>query len=382
MFTLSELRRREIDEPVPRILVLLDNYSGFVAAFERVNLGELVERLPRLVGDGRPLGVHFAISADRRGAVPNTLAGIIPAKVVLRMADDDEFTSLGVPARSIRGAHLPPGRGFLPGGTELQVALAGGDPSAEGQAAAIAELAAKTQTWHRGREAPKIEPLPARVDVRALPPPKEPLQAVLGIGDVELAPATVDLSDRHFLVLGPYRSGRSTALLRLAKSLRAGTPGADLHLLAPRRTPLTALEGWTSAAQGVQASEDAAGRLAFELEQRDAGGRTIVIFIDDGEELAESVAAPQLETIVRRGRDLDVRVLCACERQAAQRAFGGWLRELRKEEHGLLLAPDPDVDGDLLGVRLPRRTNPVFPPGRGYLVERGSLELVQVAGEV
>jgi S-DNA-T family DNA segregation ATPase FtsK/SpoIIIE len=83
---------------------------------------------------------------------------------------------------------------------------------------------------------------------------------------------------------------------------------------------------------------------------------------------------------VRRGRDLDVRVVCACERQAAQRAFGGWLRELRKEEHGLLLAPDADVDGDLLAVRLPRRTNPVFPPGRGYLVERGAIELVQVAG--
>jgi hypothetical protein len=76
-----------------------------------------------------------------------------------------------------------------------------------------------------------------------------------------------------------------------------------------------------------------------------------------------------------------VRVVCACERQAAQRAFGGWLRELRKEEHGLLLAPDPDVDGDLLAVRLPRRTNPVFPPGRGYLVQRGKLELVQVAAD-
>jgi hypothetical protein len=37
------------------------------------------------------------------------------------------------------------------------------------------------------------------------------------------------------------------------------------------------------------------------------------------------------------------------------------------------------VDGDLLGTRLPRRSNPVFPVGRGYLVERGTLELVQVA---
>ncbi len=379
VFTLSELRRQGVREPVPRIVVLLDNYAGFVAAFERVNLGRLVETLPRLVGDGRPLGVHFAISADRRGAVPNSLAGIIPAKVVLRMADADEYASLGVPPRAVRGAQLPPGRGFLPDGTELQLALPGGDPSAEAQAAAIASLAERTRAEHPGREAPRIEPLPTRVDASTLPAPDRPLTAVLGIGDAELTPAVVDLSDRHFLVLGPYRSGRSTALRRLAESVRASTPAAELHLLAPRRTPVAELTGWTSAAHGLQAAEDAATRLALELEERAPGGRPVLVVIDDGEELAESMAAPALETIVRRGRDLDLRVLCACERQAAQRAFGGWLRELRKEEHGLLLAPDADVDGDLLGVRLPRRTNPVFPQGRGYLVERGTIELVQVA---
>ena len=72
-------------------------------------------------------------------------------------------------------------------------------------------------------------------------------------------------------------------------------------------------------------------------------------------------------------------MLAAAERVGAQRAFGGWLRELRKDEHGLLLDPDTDTDGDILGARLPRRSNPVFPPGRGYLVDRGSVELVQVA---
>jgi S-DNA-T family DNA segregation ATPase FtsK/SpoIIIE len=52
---------------------------------------------------------------------------------------------------------------------------------------------------------------------------------------------------------------------------------------------------------------------------------------------------------------------------------------MRKDEHGLLLDPDVDVDGDLLGTRLPRRTNLAFPPGRGYFVVRGDVELVQVA---
>jgi S-DNA-T family DNA segregation ATPase FtsK/SpoIIIE len=363
----------------PRIVVMLDGYAGFAAAFERVNLGELIEALPRLVGEGRPLGVHFAITADRRGAVPNALAGIIPTKIVLRMADEDEFSSLGVPLRSVRGAKLPPGRGFLAGGLELQTALVGADGSGEGQAGAIADLSSALRERHGDRRAPAIEPLPSRVDRDSLPAPSASLHAVLGIADAELSPAEVDLSERHFLVLGPYRSGRSTSVATIVESMRRGPRSLHLHLLAPRRSPLAELEGWDTVAEGAQACEDAASRLAAELEPGPTDRATVIV-VDDGEELAESPAGPDLETIVRKGRDLDVRVVCACERQAAQRAFGGWLRELRKEEHGLLLAPDPDVDGDLLAVRLPRRTNPVFPPGRGYLVKRGEIELIQVAG--
>jgi DNA segregation ATPase FtsK/SpoIIIE, S-DNA-T family len=377
VFNLSEFHRAAPAEAPPRILVLLDGYPGFAAAFERVNLGELVEALPRLVGEGRPLGVHFAIAADRRGAVPNALAGIIPTKVVLRMADEDEFSALGVPPRSVRGAQLPPGRGFLASGLELQVALAGTDSSGEGQAAAVHELAERLQG--RYPSAPSIEPLPAQIERASLPAPDKPLHAVLGIGDTELAPVEVDLSERHFLVIGPYRSGRSTTLGTIAESLSRDGDRLEMHLLVPRRSPLSELGPWTSVAEGLQACEDAVSALAAQIEQRPGVATPVLVVIDDGDELAESLAAPALESIVRRGRDAAVRVVCACERQAAQRAFGGWLRELRKEEHGLLLAPDPDVDGDLLAVRLPRRTNPVFPPGRGYLVRRGTIELVQVA---
>ena len=49
--------------------ILFDGYAGFFAAFERINLGELVDLLPRLVADSRPLGVHFVITAERRAAI-------------------------------------------------------------------------------------------------------------------------------------------------------------------------------------------------------------------------------------------------------------------------------------------------------------------------
>jgi S-DNA-T family DNA segregation ATPase FtsK/SpoIIIE len=104
-----------------------------------------------------------------------------------------------------------------------------------------------------------------------------------------------------------------------------------------------------------------------------------VLVVDDGTELTEGRAAAALETIARRGRDVDVLIVAAVEANTAHRTFGGWLRELRNEEHGLLLVPQVDVDGDLLGVRLGRAATRAFPPGRGFLVRRGAIELIQVA---
>ena len=191
---------------------------------------------------------------------------------------------------------------------------------------------------------------------------------------------TVDLTEAHFVVAGPYRSGRSTALETIALSLLDADPGIAVHLLAPRRSPLPAADvGWTSVSRGVEACDAKAAELAALAADLDEGDPPLVIVIDDGDELAETLGSSALETLVRRGRDAPIRIVAATETQAMLRAYGGWLRELRKDEHGLLLDPDLDVDGDLLGVRLPRRTNAVFPAGRGYYVWRGTLELVQVA---
>ena len=46
----------------------------------------------------------------------------------------------------------------------------------------------------------------------------------------------------------------------------------------------------------------------------------------------------------------------------------------------MLLRPDPDLDGDLLGARLPRRTPVAMGvPGRGYVVNSGDITLAQLA---
>ena len=376
--TVSQLRERDPAVRLPRLLVLLDGYAAFVAAYDRMNAGELVESLPRLVSDGRPLGVHFAIAAERRGAVRPALTSVIQSRVVLRMADDDEYAALGLEPRTFRGATLPPGRGFA-GGDEIQCALVGDDPSAE--AAAVIAAGEELGARYGEAKAPTIRLLPDAVPRDAMPGAGGPLEAVLGLSDESLEPDSIRLDDGHFLVAGPRRSGRSTALETIACSLRTGMPSLELHLLAPRRTDLTELDLWSSVARGLEECEASVASLAESVTARQAGGSAepIVLVVDDGNELTEGKAAGALEMVARRGRDVGVWIVAASEAHAAHRTFGGWLRELRNEEHGLLLVPQPDIDGDLLGVRLPRRSSSAFPPGRGYLVRRGRIDLVQVA---
>lgn len=358
----------------PRIVVLLDGYAGFAGAFERVNQGELLDTLPRLAADGRPLGIHFVITADRRGAVPGSLLGIVQRKIVLRMAEEDEYLALGVDRDVARGAQLPPGRGFVDNRLEFQCAIVGMATTGEGQSAVLAQLGAELSVRFPSAKAPGIELLPPIVAADTLPPPGMPLSSVIGIGDENLEPVVANLAETHFLITGPYRSGRSNALGVLAQSLRRFEPSIELHLLAPRRSPLTSLDVWHTAASGVEECTAAAAELA-------GNSRTgsFVVFVDDGTELLEGPAASALEELVRVGRDGAVRVVAAAEVEACRKAWSGWLRELRKDETGLLLSPQADVDGELLGVRLPRRSATPGTAGRGYLVQDGKVELIQVA---
>ena len=225
----------------------------------------------------------------------------------------------------------------------------------------------------------QIEVLPAAVPRTSLDP-GDGLHAVpLGISDEHLGPATVDLSELHFLVVGPYRSGRSTALATLAHGVRQADPAAALHLLAPRRSPLRELDLWSSKATNADACVELAGSLLERLESGELDTTPSVLFIDDGGELADAMSVTRLERLVRIARDSPLRVVASVEAGSARGIGIAWIRELRREGHGLLLQPDLAADGDLLAARLPRRVSVPLTPGRGFLVVRGSAELIHIA---
>jgi len=204
-------------------------------------------------------------------------------------------------------------------------------------------------------------------------------QIPIGLADNNLAPAYVDLSDTHFLVVGSYRSGRSTALETLVLGLSALAPAPRLWLLSPRRSPLRELDVWEHAATATDTCTQLIAILADESQTQEPDAPHLFVFIDDGGELADPLVSSKLERIVRTGRDGGFTVVASVETSSARGIAIPWIREIRKDGHGLLLQPDLLSDGDLLGTRLPRRVAVPMVPGRGFIVTRGVAELVQVA---
>jgi S-DNA-T family DNA segregation ATPase FtsK/SpoIIIE len=266
-------------------------------------------------------------------------------------------------------------------GIEIQVAVVGESSSGDVQAASLAELGRELHASHPDVAVPRVQVIPEVVERTSLDLPT-PGRLVLPVGldGASFRTAFVDLDDvPHFLVVGPDRTGRSTALATVAAAWRDAMPGSPIYVFTPRRSALRDEAGWMEIAVGPDACEELAGRLAEQVKLRSEHDEPVLVLIDDGDEIAEGKVATALEQVVRRGRDTGVHVVGAAQTHVVHRSYTGWLAELKKLKHGLILQPDVDIDGDMFGVRLPRKSARAFPPGRGYIVRRGQISLVQVA---
>lgn len=353
-----------------KMVLLLDDLGSFAHQYERVGLESPIERLQRIFSGGRPAGVHVVLTASRRGALAPVLAAHVGQRLVLRLPAEEDMLALGLDSKTIRGARLPAGRGFTQDSHEFQIAV----PAHDGVPIPLKQAAGDVP-GERAASTPAIATLPVRVDLESLPPAQSVERLPIGLADEDLGTATVDLADMHLLVVGPYRSGRSTALATLARAVRSASASARVHLMAPRRSPLRDLELWDTAATTL----DACAASAASLTDTPPDGLPTFVFVDDGGELSDAMLVAQLERLVRIGRDSSLRVIAAVETGAARGIANSWIRDMRREGHGLLLAPDLTADGDLLAARLPRRVSTPPCPGRGFLIARGSARLIQVA---
>ena len=366
--------RRRLDSSTragaPRIVVLLDGYAGFAAEHDDIVGDATRESLARVWADGPEVGIHMAMSADRAGAVPNALASLAQQRLVFRLADLPDYAQFGIHRSDV--PRFTPGRAVVGGsGQAIQVAREG-HPLPAGVARRSPDDGADGRRQVPGGP-PPIGVLPQSVPLDAVLMAtrvgQEPWFVPLGIGDEQLEPVGFELyQGDHALVAGSPRSGKTSVLLLIAALVARAHPEFTIIGVAVRPSKLREC---SELARVVTAATD----LPALVEELREGGGPRLLLIDDAEMVPdEARSLTALFTDAPAGLHAVV-----AGRADGVRSLGHWSAGVRRSRTGLLLQPDVQADGGLLGVTLPRRPSPPVRPGCGYLVQAGGFELVQAA---
>lgn len=375
-------------DPLPRIVLLVDGMGAFSATFAAGtgSLGMLappevwLDRFTEIAVEGRQVGIHVVMTADRRNAISTRLHAAISDRLVLRHVDDVGYTEHGIASSVAKELDLPPGRGLWNGGATVQLASVSSDLGAEAQARALAEQAEAADRHHDAGGAARSlrsAPLPDEFDADRLPMPEVALTAPVGITDVTGDVAVLDLTWSSAIVAGGARSGRSVALSTIARGL---AKHQDVWVVGPSASGMVR-DGHHDAAFG---RGDAIGpvleRLVATLDEGPSD-RARILIVDDLDALDDPLLNPLWERLARHD---DLRVVASME----LRAMAGFttnplMNAVRRARRALILSPDdPNEMLQAVGVKSPVRPGQRLGPGRGVLVSDRRPVVVQVATPV
>ncbi|WP_067826272.1 FtsK/SpoIIIE domain-containing protein [Actinomadura kijaniata] len=377
---------------LPWMVLMLDRWEGFTAAFEHYDYGRLVDQVLRLLREGAAVGLRAVFTGDRSG-LTGQVSTVFDRRLILRMADPNDYGYAGLQDKQVPAA-MPPGRALEVVGPgvpprESQIGLLGDDPSGTAQVSALQDIARTCVTRYgrlpRRQRPLHVDELPVRVTYReamALDPDflaPSPLWALVGVGGDTLAPVGVDLLNEGpgFIVAGPPRSGRSTALCTVVRSLLDPAVGGGLVpvvLVTPRRSPLRDLAGLP----GVLGHLTADAGIE-DLEAAIGDEHRYAVVVDDAELLDETDLDDALREVLRTARDGEHALVIGGTTEDLGRGYRGFLADTRRSRSGVLLSVDNPDDGELFGLRLPRNASLGGPTGRGLFVATGLTTQIQVA---
>ncbi len=370
--SITEYRHLAGQPQEPRILVLLDGFSAFRQQYEMLDGGKWFDALTALAADGRPLGIHVILTADRPTALPPRLSSVIQRRLTLRLADDNEYQAAGT-ERGILTPESPPGRAVM-GRAELQAAVFGGSPDITAQAQAVTQLA-DAMRRQQVPAAPPIEQLRGLVRLTELPAMAGGRPAI-GLADDDLGPVGFR-PEGVFLISGPPGSGRTTAVATMISALDRAVPGTVPVFFGSKRSPLIGLGLWQQAATCPEEVAEAAGKLEQVVRDGDPGRRLAVVI----EGLTDFLGGPAdmpLTSLIKTLAGHGHLVIAEAETSALGQAWP-LLNAAKSARSGLALQPEQG-DGLLVyKTEFPKSRRSEFPAGRGLLVENGRVRLTQIA---
>lgn len=341
------------------VVVFIDNWGALLASLQSIEYMTYFDTLTRLISDGRGVGIYFVISVDRANALGAALQSSIENELVFRIANPQDLSSS---TRSIAKlvSGLPEGRAVDKHGNQIQFRLAHTFKP-------LPLDATKSQFRLLDRQSqPPLQVLPTEFPLTHLTVP-DSLQSI-PIGVTERGQvASIDLQTiSTFLVAGPPRSGKTTALETIVSSIDLTHQVARRYFASPKKSRLEMQNGWTASTSSGDGIAEVMSMLKTDLSSSED---QLLLILDDGDDWSElgNPINTQLEQLLKSPIGSRLNLVVSVGTSRASRAFSSWLGNARNQQSGFLLWGNQE-SGDIFSLRLPRALNQVEPPGRGYLI--------------
>ncbi|MCL2091532.1 MAG: FtsK/SpoIIIE domain-containing protein [Micrococcales bacterium] len=363
----------------PRIILLVDGMSAFRDAYETpgTKLASF-NAFRRVLVEGRPLGVHVVIAAERPSAIPSSMTSAVGLRLVLRQADQNTYRVLDVP-NDVLDNDSPPGRAVLAGtGQEIQLAVLGGDTDLADQARAVDALVARCDAVPR---APGVRRLATQIPASSLPDQAD-RGPVLGICEETLEPVGF-VPVGPFLLAGPPGSGRTTAVAWLGASLHRWDPCLPQYYIGVRRSPNSRLPWWHKTATTLEDAKTLARELGEIVGEPapatddDVERPGVALIVESLADIVGTPAEQPLVEVFKSARRNGHLIVAESETPTWASAWP-LVSEIRNTRRGIALTPDA-IDGEtLFRTSFGRAQRAQFPPGRGIYVTTGVARTVQL----
>ena len=341
------------------MLVLIDGMGALRTELEAAELFDQLTQLDAIVAQGPSLGITVVAAANHAGAMPMQMLSHFGNRWVFHLADAFDAAMLGVSPAMVPAA--TPGRMIdARSGLEAQLGAFSDVPIERTRRLAQCELGvlahdidvALLPSAHASNDADNNSEADDNGDI----------EIPIGVSYSTLLPTMFRIAGgEHAIVLGPYRSGRSTTLTTLVHGWLGVNSTGWVASVAPRRT---------SARHGHVFDD-----LVSLLGQLPAERRALIV-VDDAE-LVDDPTGALAALIV--SRHAEVTVLAAGRPEALRSAYGHWTAAVRRSRLGVIMAACSDIDGDLLNVALPRRLPIEARPGLAWIVAEGDKQFAQIA---
>ncbi|MGM1017072.1 MAG: FtsK/SpoIIIE domain-containing protein [Actinomycetota bacterium] len=355
-----------------RILFVIDGFPQFRAEWESTTARmPFYQTFMRILGEGRPLGVHVIASADRSGSVPTAVSANVSRRVVLRLSDEAGYAMLNAP-KDVLDERSAPGRAIVDG-RETQIATLGGTPNVAEQTKLLEKLAEELRA--RGaREIAEIGALPTRLSVQDLPDRIGEFP-VLGVAEDTLAAREFDPVGT-FVIAGPPLSGKTNAMKSVITSMRRLDPEVKLFHFGGRRAQLRDFVEWTRSAVTPEDAKELAKEIT-EIAGDESMPVRILIVVEDVPQFADSPAEREMKALFQAINRSDHLLIGDADVTQVTSGFG-FIGDFKAGRKGIILKPDA-FDGDsVFKVPFPKVKRTDFPEGRGIFVQAGRQVTVQM----